>query len=76
LQHNPSHTNPNLFPEVSRRQLELAARAAAKLLTKPKVTCGMTVMPADPKVDLQLVKPVPDQVTKSTIRKVPPAACR
>jgi hypothetical protein len=63
-------------PEIQRRQLELAARAAAKLVTKPKVTCGTTVVPADPKVDPKAIKPVPDQATTHTIRQVPPGACR
>lgn len=71
-----SNPRPNLSPDVQRRQLERAARAAAKLLTKPTVTCGMTVVPADPKVDPKAIKPVPDQATKHTIRQVPPAACR
>jgi hypothetical protein len=63
-------------PEVQRRQLELAAKAAAKLLAKSKVTCGLTIVPADPKVDQKAIKPVPDQTVKPTIRQVPPTACR
>jgi hypothetical protein len=43
---------------------------------KPKVTCGMTVIPADPNVDPKAIKPVPGGTTKHTIRKLPPAACR
>jgi len=67
---------PNVSPEMQRRQLERAAQAAAKLVQKPKVTCGMTVVPADPKVDPKVIAPVPDQATKHTIRQVPPAVCR
>jgi hypothetical protein len=71
-----SPAGPNLSPEVQRRQLELAVRAAAKLALKPKVTCGMTVIPADPTVDPKAIKPLPDQTTKHTLRQVPPGACR
>jgi hypothetical protein len=68
--------NPNATPEVQRRQLELAAQALARLAVRPKVTCGMMVAPADPKVDPKLIKPVPDPTTKPTIRQVPPTVCR
>jgi hypothetical protein len=70
---------PELSPEVQRRLPELQARAAllaAKLARQPKIECGMKVIPADPKVDPQAVKPAPDQAKTFTIRQVPPAACR
>jgi hypothetical protein len=67
----PGATNPQ-----QRRQLEKAAQAAARLAMKPKVTCGMTVVPADPKLDPKAIKPAPDRTTKYTIRQVPPGACR
>ena len=70
---------PKLTPEGQRRLFETQQRlaeAVAKVGRKPKVTCGMVVIPADPKVDPQAVKPVPDQETKFSIRQVPPAACR
>jgi hypothetical protein len=68
---------PNLTPEA-RRQLELQMREAlrtATLAIKPRVTCGMTVIPADPKIDPKAVKPAPDH-PKGTIRQVPPSTCR
>lgn len=67
----PGAASPQL-----RQQLEQAAQAAARLAMKPKVTCGMTVIPADPNVDPKAIKPVPGGTTKHTIRKLPPAACR
>jgi len=67
---------PNLSPEVQRRQLERAAQAAARLIRKPTITCGMTVVPADPKVDPKVIAPAPDRGTTHTIRPVPPAVCR
>jgi hypothetical protein len=73
-QSTPLH--PSVPPEVQRRQLERFAQAAARIIAKPKVTCGMTVVPADPKVDPKTIKPSPDQTTKHTIRQLPPGACR
>ena len=69
----PSNPNPSA---AQRKQLERATQLAAQLVVRPKVRCGMTVIPADPKVDPKAIKPVPDQTTQHTIRKVPPAACR
>jgi hypothetical protein len=70
---------PPQGPELQRRQLELQARAAllaARLARQPRIECGMTVIPANPKVDPQAVKPVPERAPKGTIRQVPPPACR
>jgi hypothetical protein len=69
----PSQPRPN--PEVQRRQ-QLAMQALAKTAMKPKVECGMKIVPADPRVDPKAIKPVPDQATKPTIRQVAPGACR
>jgi hypothetical protein len=71
-----SPPGPNPSPQLQRWQLELAVKAAARLAIKPNVVCGMTVVPADPKVDPKVIKPVPDQATKPTIREVAPGACR
>ena len=57
---------------VSRTCVFPLAQAAATT----KVVCGTTVIPSNPNVDRKLVKPIPDQATKFTLRKIPPAACR
>jgi hypothetical protein len=57
-----------------RRQLEMAMRLVQA--AKPRVVCGTTIIPANPNVDRDLVKPIPDQATKFSRRQVPPAACR
>jgi hypothetical protein len=72
----PRPLAPELTPEARRQLLETRQRlaeAVAKAGLKPNVTCGMVVIPADPKVDPKAVKPVPDQKTNFTIRQVPPA---
>jgi len=43
---------------------------------KPKVVCGMTVIPADPSIDPKFVIRRPDTATTYTIRTVQPAICR
>jgi hypothetical protein len=44
---------------------------------KPKMVCGMTVIPADPSIDprFKFMIPAPDRPTKFTIRAIDPAIC-
>lgn len=70
----PTVPSPN--PESYRQLREEVARRALGLGQKSKVVCGTTVIPADPMVDRRAIKPVPEKGPKSTIRQVPPPACR
>lgn len=67
----PKQERP-LFPNQFPRQL----RAQAAEANTPKVVCGMTVIPVNPKLDPKFVIPPPDTGTKYTMRVVPPAICR
>jgi len=42
---------------------------------RPKVVCGMVVLPADPSVDAKMIHRPKDSTTTMHIRKIPPAAC-
>lgn len=44
--------------------------------TKPKVVCGMTVIPVDPSIDPRIRVDVAKAETKFTIRAVQPPICR
>lgn len=44
--------------------------------TKPKVICGMTIIPVDPNVDPRIRLDVPKTETKFTIRAVQPPICK
>jgi hypothetical protein len=73
---NPQSGN---FTREQRRQLELAerlARAAVKMSRTPKIVCGTTIIPADPKVDPKAIKPAPDSATYFRMRPVTPKICR
>ena len=50
--------------------------AALKSAPKPKVTCGMTVVPADPTIDPKMRVAPPDTGVTFTLRVVPPTICR
>jgi hypothetical protein len=43
---------------------------------KPKVVCGMTVIPADPRIDPKFTIAPPDRQTKYTIRAIEPPICK
>jgi hypothetical protein len=61
------------LPEAQARAL---FEQAAKNAVKPKIVCGTMVIPADPKIDPQIVKPVPDSGVTLTLRQVTPSTCR
>ena len=45
-------------------------------VSKPKVVCGMTIIPADPTIDPQMeVSPKQDRNLKYTIRSIDPPIC-
>ena len=44
---------------------------------KPTVVCGMTLVPADPKVDARMMRvPAPDSGVTFTLRSVQPPICK
>lgn len=43
---------------------------------KPRVVCGMTVIPADPSIDPKFTIPPPDRSTKFTMRLIEPPICK
>jgi hypothetical protein len=43
---------------------------------KPRVVCGMTVIPADPSIDPKIRIKREDSQTRYTIRAVPPPICK
>jgi hypothetical protein len=43
---------------------------------KPTVVCGMTLVPADPKVDARMRVPAPDSGVTFTLRSVQPPICK
>lgn len=43
---------------------------------KPRVVCGMTLIPADPTVDPRIAVTPPQTATRYTILAVPPPMCR
>jgi len=44
--------------------------------SKPRVVCGMTLIPADPKIDPKIRITPKDSDTRYTIRVVPPPICK
>jgi hypothetical protein len=63
---------PQPFDRIARAQQRLQATVDA---AKPRVVCGMTLIPADPKVDPKMViEPKADQ-TRYTIRAIDPPIC-
>ena len=44
--------------------------------SQPKVVCGMTVVPADPKVDPKMRVATPDAGVKYAMKVVPPTVCK
>jgi hypothetical protein len=80
----------SLFEAPQSGQLEGLARAALRraqqkqLLTsksepsqKPRVVCGMMVIPADPNIDAAIRHPIPEgDASKFTLKIVTPLACQ
>jgi hypothetical protein len=58
----------------------LQQQSTSRLVTpapKPRVVCGMTVIPADPAIDAAIGHPAPrPDGVKFTLRMVEPPACR
>lgn len=52
------------------------AEPAPAQAPKPSVICGMTVVPADPKVDPKMTVRRPDNGTKYTLKVVEPTVCK
>jgi hypothetical protein len=50
--------------------------ADAKAAAKPAIICGMTVVPADPKVDPKMTVAAPERGVTFTMRAVRPTICK
>jgi hypothetical protein len=50
--------------------------AEQKSTAGPTVVCGMTLIPADPKIDPKMKVPVPEGGVARTMRVVPPSVCK
>jgi len=75
----PNKSNPykGLFrPAPLVKPTERSEAAQPSTAAKPKVVCGMTMIPADPSLDPKFTKTPPDRATKFTIRAVDPAICK
>ena len=67
-------TPPIVFPTPLFPQPRAdASRASA---SAPKVTCGMTMIPADSKTDAAILHTVPEHGPQYTMRIAPPSICR
>ena len=71
----PSLKPPSLPKPPSAEQL-WSQLMAQRFLQTPAVNCGMTMIPADPKMDAAIRVRVPESGVKSVIRIVPPSVCR
>lgn len=59
------------------RQKQSLTFRSEPLSQKPRVVCGMTIVPADPKIDAAIMHPVPNSdASKFTLQIVTPPACR
>jgi hypothetical protein len=50
--------------------------AAKTEAPKPRVVCGMTVVPADPRLDARMLVEMKKKDTRYTMRVIPPPICR
>ena len=59
------------------QQKELKALTLERSAPKPRVVCGTTLVPGDPKIDAKILRPVPDgDGSKFTLQFVTPPACQ
>jgi hypothetical protein len=65
---------PMVFPAPFFPQPRADASRASE--STPKVTCGMTMIPADSKSDSTILHTVPEQGPQYTMRIAPPSICR
>ena len=54
----------------------LGQRPAQRPAQAFRVLCGMTLIPADPKIDAGIRHPMPENGPKFTIQTIPPPACQ
>jgi len=65
-----------LAPRVPSIDWSWRPSADAKAPAQPTVVCGMTLVPADPKVDPKMKTAAPDRGVTFTLRTIQPATCR
>ena len=59
--------------ERARHALEAQKEALGK--TAPKIVCGMTVLPVDPRIDPKMIRRPSDSATTFHLKRIPPAVC-
>lgn len=75
----PHKSNPysGLFqPAPLVKPTERAHVSQPPTLAKPKVVCGMTIIPADPSLDPKFARTPPDRSTNFTMRVIEPTICK
>jgi hypothetical protein len=65
---------PIVFPAPFFPQPRAGASQASA--SAPKVTCGMTMIPADSKTDAAILRTVPELGPQYTMQIAPPSICR
>ena len=70
-------SSPLLKPAAPTVPFDPKSVAKSPLLSRlpPKVVCGMTVVPVDSSIDPKIVRPVPSDGTKFTLRIYKPPVC-
>lgn len=60
------------------RELKQVAQPPAQAVEagRPRVVCGMTLIPVDPDTDPKFTKPIPDSATSYTMRVLRPPVCK
>jgi hypothetical protein len=69
LKVDPKRLSPRQAPSIGQLPAPLSAPAF-------RVLCGMTLIPADPKIDAGIRHPMPENGPKFTIQTIPPPACQ
>ena len=72
---------PQSVDLLARARAALRAAQQKQLLEpspqKPRVVCGMMIVPADPKIDAAIMHPVPNSdASRFTLQTVTPPACQ
>jgi hypothetical protein len=65
----------SLFQPKGVEQFARVQRSAPPPTDKPRVVCGMTIIPVDPKTDPKMVLEPRTDSTRYTIRAIEPSVC-
>ena len=77
---SPQSVGLEAMAQTALRRAQQKQSLTSKLgpsLQKPRVVCGMMIVPADPKIDAAIMHPVPNSdASKFTLQIVTPPACQ